>query len=49
MYSRFIIYILGGNTFYFQELKKSKADKLISKHIEKGKICMGTAAIVEYI
>jgi len=39
------IYVSGGNTFYLlQELKKSKADKLISEQIEKGKIYIGASA-----
>lgn len=39
------IYISGGNTFYLlQELKKSKADQLISEQIKKGKIYIGTSA-----
>lgn len=39
------IYVSGGNTFYLlQELRKSKADKLISEQIESGKIYIGTSA-----
>ncbi|GGE92193.1 dipeptidase E [Chishuiella changwenlii] len=39
------IYVSGGNTFYLlQELRKSKADKLISEQIKNGKIYIGTSA-----
>lgn len=39
------IYISGGNTFYLlQELIKSKADKLISEQINKGKLYIGASA-----
>ncbi|MFZ4860857.1 Type 1 glutamine amidotransferase-like domain-containing protein [Sphingobacterium sp. Mn56C] len=39
------IYVSGGNTFYLlQELIKSKADKLISAYIEKGKTYIGASA-----
>lgn len=40
-----IIYVSGGNTFYLlQELKRSKADELISKQIKKGKTYIGESA-----
>ncbi|WP_082021902.1 Type 1 glutamine amidotransferase-like domain-containing protein [Sphingobacterium sp. T2] len=39
------IYVSGGNTFYLlQELKKSKADKLISEQIKNGKMYIGASA-----
>ena len=39
------IFVCGGNTFFLlQELKRKGADKLISQHIEKGKLYMGTSA-----
>jgi len=39
------IFVCGGSTFLLmQELKRKGADKLISQHIEKGKLYMGTSA-----
>jgi len=39
------IFICGGSTFFLlQELKRKGADRLISQHIEKGKLYMGTSA-----
>ena len=39
------IFVCGGSTFFLlQELKRKGADKLISWHIEKGKLYMGTSA-----
>ena len=39
------IFICGGSTFFLlQELKRKGADKMISQHIEKGKLYMGTSA-----
>jgi len=39
------IFVCGGSTFFLlQELKRKGADKLISQHIEKGKLYMGTSA-----
>ena len=39
------IFVGGGNTFFLlQELRRKGADKLISRHIEKGKLYMGTSA-----
>ncbi len=39
------IYVSGGNTFYLlQELRKSKADNLITEQIKKGKVYIGTSA-----
>lgn len=39
------IYVTGGNTFFLlQELKKSGADKLLKKEIEKGKLYIGESA-----
>jgi len=39
------IFVCGGSTFFLlQELKRKGADKLISKHIENGKLYMGTSA-----
>jgi len=39
------IFVCGGSTFFLlQELKRKGADKLISRHIEKGKLYMGTSA-----
>lgn len=40
-----LIYISGGNTFYLlQELKNSKADKIIIEEIKKGKPYVGASA-----
>jgi dipeptidase E len=39
------IFVCGGSTFFLmQELKRKGVDKLISQHIEKGKLYMGTSA-----
>jgi dipeptidase E len=39
------IFVCGGSTFFLlQELKRKGGDKLISRHIEKGKLYMGTSA-----
>ena len=39
------IFICGGSTFFLmQELKRKGADKLICRHIENGKLYMGTSA-----
>jgi len=39
------IFVCGGSTFFLmQELKRKGIDKLISQHIEKGKLYMGTSA-----
>ncbi|MCL2280195.1 MAG: Type 1 glutamine amidotransferase-like domain-containing protein [Oscillospiraceae bacterium] len=39
------IFVCGGNTFFLmQELKRKGADKMISHHIEQGKLYMGTSA-----
>ena len=39
------IFVAGGNTFYLlQELKRTGTDKLIKKHINKGKIYIGSSA-----
>jgi len=39
------IFVCGGSTFFLlQELKRKGADKLISRHIEEGKLYMGTSA-----
>jgi len=39
------IFVCGGSTFFLmQELKRTGAGKLISRHIEKGKLYMGTSA-----
>ena len=39
------IFVCGGSTFFLlQELKRKGADKLISQHIESGKLYMGTSA-----
>jgi len=39
------IFVCGGSTFFLlQELKRKGTDKLISQHIEKGKLYMGTSA-----
>ena len=39
------IYVSGGNTFYLlQELKRTKADKLIIEQVENGKLYIGESA-----
>jgi dipeptidase E len=39
------IYVSGGNTFFLlQELKKTGADEIIKKQVEKGKIYIGESA-----
>ena len=39
------IFVGGGDTFFLmQELRRKSADKLISEHIRKGKLYMGTSA-----
>ena len=39
------IFVCGGNPFFLmQELKCKGADKMISRHIEQGKLYMGTSA-----
>ena len=39
------IFMCGGNTFFLmQELKRKSADKMISRHIEQGKLYMSTSA-----
>ena len=39
------IYVSGGNTFFLlQELKRTGADKIISEHINSGKIYIGESA-----
>ncbi|MCL2287172.1 MAG: Type 1 glutamine amidotransferase-like domain-containing protein [Firmicutes bacterium] len=39
------IFVCGGDSFYLlQELRRKGADKLITEHIEKGKLYMGTSA-----
>jgi dipeptidase E len=39
------IFVEGGNTFFLlQELKRTGADKLIIKHINKGKLYIGSSA-----
>ena len=39
------IFVCGGSTFFLlQELKRKGVDKLISQHIENGKLYMGTSA-----
>ena len=39
------VYITGGNTFFLlQELKRTGADKLISEHINSGKMYIGESA-----
>lgn len=39
------IYVTGGNTFFLlQELKRTGADKIISEHINSGKIYIGESA-----
>ena len=39
------IFVCGGSTFFLlQELRRKGADKLISRHINKGKLYMGTSA-----
>lgn len=39
------IYVSGGNTFFLlQELKRSGADKMITKHIQSGKIYIGESS-----
>jgi dipeptidase E len=39
------LFVCGGNTFFLmQELKRKGADKMISRHIEQGKLYMGTSA-----
>jgi dipeptidase E len=39
------IFVGGGNTFYLlQEMKRTGVDKLITEHINKGKIYIGTSA-----
>ena len=39
------IFVCGGSTFFLlQELKRKGAEKLISRHIEQGKLYMGTSA-----
>lgn len=39
------IFVCGGNTFFLmQELKRKGADKMISRHIEQGKLYIGTSA-----
>ncbi|MBO0454697.1 Type 1 glutamine amidotransferase-like domain-containing protein [Candidatus Enterococcus murrayae] len=40
-----MIYIAGGNTFYLlQELRRSGADQLIIKEVERGKLYIGESA-----
>jgi len=39
------IFICGGSTFFLlQELKRKGADKLILRHVQQGKLYMGTSA-----
>jgi dipeptidase E len=39
------IFVCGGNSFFLmQELKRKNADKMISRHVEQGKLYMGTSA-----
>ena len=39
------VFVEGGNTFFLlQELKRSGADKLITEHINKGKLYIGASA-----
>ncbi len=39
------IYVTGGNTFFLlQELKKTRADKIIVEQIQKGKLYIGESA-----
>ena len=39
------LFVCGGSTFFLlQELKRKGVDKLISQHIKKGKLYMGTSA-----
>lgn len=39
------IFVCGGDTFFLlQELKRKGVDKLIARHIEQGKLYMGTSA-----
>lgn len=39
------VFVGGGNTFYLlQELRRTGADKLIARHIESGKLYIGTSA-----
>lgn len=40
-----IIYVTGGNTFYLlQELRRTGADKILIREIEKGKLYIGESA-----
>lgn len=40
-----LIYVTGGNTFFLlQELKRTGADKILIKEIEKGKLYIGESA-----
>lgn len=40
-----LIYVTGGNTFFLlQELKRTGADKILVKEIEKGKLYIGESA-----
>ena len=39
------VFVCGGSTFYLmQELKRKGADKMIARHIEEGKLYIGTSA-----